>query len=177
MNYQEILNRFVYDDETEILGRISKVEKTDYRENRDIINEIVLWKMNRRPQIEEKVIDSLYELAYINNPLEAAGSELTTQIVELLLCSKGMQLPMASTVLHFYYPNVYPIIDQRACRELYGNEYPKHLTKVERLVNLYVKYIVDCYKYQQKNCPEIPYSKIDKLLYQMDKERGYKVKY
>lgn len=41
MNYQEILNRFVYDDETEILGRISKVEKTDYRENRDIINEIV----------------------------------------------------------------------------------------------------------------------------------------
>ena len=38
MDYQEILSRFIYDDETEIMDRISKVDKSDYRENKDIIN-------------------------------------------------------------------------------------------------------------------------------------------
>ncbi|MBO5337248.1 MAG: hypothetical protein J6A94_09005 [Lachnospiraceae bacterium] len=84
---------------------------------------------------------------------------------------------MASTVLHFYFPNVYPIIDQRAYRELYGTDYPKNTFKVEVLVALYLKYIADCYKYQQKNCPEIPFAKIDKVLYQLDKEKGNRVKY
>ncbi|MBE5866908.1 MAG: hypothetical protein E7292_12020 [Lachnospiraceae bacterium] len=177
MDYQEILNRFTYDDETEIMNRISKVDKTDYRENKDIINEIVLWKMNRRPQIEAKLIDALYELEFIKTPMEAAESELTERVVELLLCSKGMQLPMASTVLHFYFPEIYPIIDQRAYRELYGEGYPKYTVKVEILVNLYMKYIADCYHYRQERCPEIPFAKIDKVLYQLDKEKGFKVKY
>ena len=42
---------------------------------------------------------------------------------------------------------------------------------------MYVKYISDCYKYQQKQCPKVPFAKIDKVLYQMDKEKGFKVKY
>ena len=177
MNYQEILSRFVYDDESEILDRISKVDKADYRENRDIINEIVLWKMNRRPQVEEKLIDAIYRLKKIETPIEAANSEITKQVVEMLLLTKGMQLPMASTVLHFYFPNIYPIIDQRAYRELYGNDYPKNITKMKLLVELYLKYIVDCYQYQQEKCPEVPFAKIDKVLYQIDKEKGLKVKY
>ena len=177
MSYQEILSRFIYDDETEIMDRISKVNKSDYRENKDIINEIVLWKMNRRPQVDENVIENLYGLDILGTPLEAAESELTAQVVELLLLSKGMQLPMASTVLHFYFPSIYPIIDQRAYRELYGEEYPKYITKVETQVKMYMKYISDCYQYQQKQCPEIPFAKIDKVLYQMDKEKGFKVKY
>ena len=177
MNYQEILSRFVYDDESEILDRISKVDKADYRENRDIINEIVLWKMNRRPQVEEKLIDAIYRLKKIETPIEAANSEITKQVLEMLLLTKGMQLPMASTVLHFYFPNIYPIIDQRAYRELYGNDYPKNITKMKLFVELYLKYIVDCYHYQQERCPEIPFAKIDKVLYQIDKEKGLKVKY
>lgn len=177
MNYWDILNRFVYDDETEIMDRIAKSDKVDYRENRDIINSIVLWKMNRRPQVSESVIDAIYMLKTIETPIEAGTSELTAKVVTELLHSKGMQLPMASTVLHFYYPEVYPIIDQRAYRELYGKEYPKHILKVEKLVGIYLKYIEDCYRYQQKNCPEIPFAKIDKILYQLDKEKGFKVKY
>lgn len=177
MNYQEVLNRFVYEDETEIMDRISKVDKSNYRENKDIINEIVLWKINRRPRVEEDLIDAIYELEYIKSPKEAASSEMTKQVVTKLLCSKGLQLPMASTVLHFYFPNVFPIIDQRAYRELYGEDYPKTTVKTETLVSLYVKYIADCYDYQQKNCSDIPFAKIDKILYQLDKEKGFSVKY
>ena len=177
MNYQEVLNRFTYDDETEIINRIAKANRSDYRENKDIINQIVLWKMNRRPQVAEELIDAIYKLEVLKTPTEAADSERTAQVVEGLLRSKGMQLPMASTVLHFYFPDMYPIIDQRAYRELYGKDYPKNTIKVEVLVAMYMKYIADCYKYQQKNCPEIPFAKIDKVLYQLDKEKGNKVKY
>ena len=57
MNYQEILSHFTYDDSTDIRNRAAVAEAGDYRENRDIINEIVLWKMNRRPQVTEELIE------------------------------------------------------------------------------------------------------------------------
>ncbi len=177
MDYKEILNRFIYEDETEINERIASANNSDYRENRDIINKIVLWKMNRTPEVSDEVIDAIYSLSEIASPEEAAQSERTREVVEKLLMSKGMKLPMASTVLHFYFPNLYPIIDQRAYRELYGIEYPRSIIKVEKLVDIYVKYIIDCRNYHQKKCPQIPFSKVDKLLYQLDKEKGYKVVY
>lgn len=177
MNYQDILNRFSYDDETKIIDRISKAEKEDYRENQDIINEIVLWKLNRRPQINEKVIEAIYKLEVIKTPIEAIDSELTRDVLMLLLNSRGMKLPMASTVLHFYYPDIFPIIDQRAYRELYGKEYPNTKGKNQKLIDLYVQYIIDCNNFHQEMCPEIPFSKLDKILYQIDKEKGNHVKY
>lgn len=45
MNEQEVLDRFTYDDEAEIMSRISSVDRKDYRANKDIINEI--WKQSR----------------------------------------------------------------------------------------------------------------------------------
>lgn len=177
MNYQEVLSRFTYDDGTDIRKRILAAEADDYRENRDIINEIVLWKMNRRPQVTEDLINVIFELKEIKTPLQALENEKTTKAVEKLLQTKGMQLPMASTVLHFYYPDVFPIIDQRAYRELYNIDYPKTLTKISALTDLYIKYIKDCREYQQERCPEIAFAQIDKVLYQLDKEKGNKVIY
>ena len=48
MDYQGVLGRFTYDDGTDILNRVSSVEAGDYRENRDIINEIVLWNKQKK---------------------------------------------------------------------------------------------------------------------------------
>lgn len=112
MDYQGVLGRFTYDNGTDIRNRISAVEAGDYRENRDIINEIVLWKMNRRPQVTEELIDAIFSLKEIKTPLQVLMDEKTERVVEKLLQTKGMQLPMASTVLHFYYPEIFPIIDQ-----------------------------------------------------------------
>lgn len=130
MNYQEILSHFTYDDSTDIRNRAAVAEAGDYRENRDIINEIVLWKMNRRPQVTEELIDAIFSLKEIKTPLQALEDEKTAQVIEKLLQTKEMQLPMASTVLHFYYPEVFPIIDQRAYRELYAMDYPKTLSLI-----------------------------------------------
>lgn len=109
--------------------------------------------------------------------MQALEDEKTAQVIEKLLQTKGMQLPMASTVLHFYYPEVFPIIDQRAYRELYAMDYPKTMTKIPMLTELYRKYVKDCWEYQQEKCPEIAFSQIDKVLYQLDKEKGNKVIY
>ena len=177
MNYQEILSHFTYDDSTDIRNRAAVAEAGDYRENRDIINEIVLWKMNRRPQVTEELIDAIFLLKEIKTPLQILTDEKTAKVVEKLLQTKGMQLPMASTVLHFYYPEIFPIIDQRAYRELYAMDYPKTMTKIPMLTELYLKYIKDCWEYQQEKCPEIAFSQIDKVLYQLDKEKGNKVIY
>lgn len=177
MDYQEVLSRFAYDGGTDIMNRAANAATGDYRENRDIINEIVLWKMNRRPFVTEELIDAILALKEIKTPIQAMESEKTPKVVEKLLQTKGMQLPMASTVLHFYYPDVFPIIDQRAYRELYTVDYPKSMTQISRLTNLYLQYIEDCWKYQQEKCPEIAFSQIDKVLYQLDKEKGNKVIY
>lgn len=176
MNYQEILDRFKYEDESDIKQRIISTTNTNYRENRDIINEIILWKMNRMPHFEDELIDMIYSLGDIDTPENAVKSEKTKQVLKKLLQTKGMKLPMASTVLHFYFPHVYPIIDQRAYRELYAKEYPQYI-KQDVMIDMYMKYIEDTWKYQRDICPEIPYEKIDKILYQLDKEKGNKVVY
>lgn len=177
MNYQEILSRFTYEDETDIMERIVLVDSENYRENKDIINQIILWKMNRTPQVDDELIDMIYSLGDIKTPEMAVKSEKTKRTLEKLLKTKGMKLPMASTVMHFYFPDIYPIMDQRAYRELYKEEYPRYIGKIETMVEVYVKYIEDTYRYQQEKCSEIPFSKIDKVLYQLDKEKGYKVVY
>lgn len=82
MDYQEVLSRFTYDDGTDIRNRISAVEAGDYRENRDIINEIVLWKMNRRPQVTEELIDAIFSLKEIKTPLQVLTDEKTGRVVE-----------------------------------------------------------------------------------------------
>lgn len=176
VNYQEILERFKYEDESDIKERIASTTNTNYRENRDIINAIILWKMNRMPHFDDELIDIIYSLDDIDTPERAVKSAKVKKVLRKLLQTKGMKLPMASTVLHFYFPHVYPIIDQRAYRELYANEYPQYV-KLDVMVDMYMKYIEDTWKYQKENCPEIPYEKIDKILYQIDKEKGNKVVY
>lgn len=177
VDYRAVLKRFSYSDDTKIGERIAVCEKENYREIEDIINEIILWKLNRQPCITKDVIDSIFCLEKLETIMMAVESDLVKDALEKLLKSKGIQLPMASTILHFYYPNIFPIFDQRAYRELYGYDYSGTTKKSDKLVGLYLKYMIDCYKYQQSKCPEIPFSKIDKVLYQLDKEKGNKVRY
>lgn len=179
MNYQELLQRFQYEDETDIYQRVNEVDKEDYRGNRDIINEIVLWKLNRSVSVSDDTLESLNSLTYLKSPLDSLQDKNVKTLISKLLLSKGIKLAVASAILHFYYPDIFPIIDQRSYRELYDEEFPVYLDKCkeEKYVNLYLKYVKDCYEYQQENCPEIPFPYVDKILYQIDKEKGNKVKY
>ena len=78
-----------------------------------------------------------------------------------------------------FYPDSFPIIDQRAYRELNGEDLPDYYgaSANQRYADLYFQYILDCHVYNKSVCPNINFDDIDKVLYQLDLEMGNKVKY
>jgi thermostable 8-oxoguanine DNA glycosylase len=133
--------------------------------NQETINEIVLWKVNRYAGISDAT------LLLVNQINEAWDEELTRNVLLALLSEKGIQLPMASTILRFKNRNKYQIIDQRVYRILYGEELKINQQKTERSIliqiELYLKYLEDL----RKVCFDlnIPFDMSDRILYNVDK--------
>lgn len=180
MNYKDILNQYLYESDLQIKEKAQEIDSTDYDRNRDLINEIVLWKLNRSVKIQDKTIMEIHGLREkIHHPLEAVESKDVELVIIELLESKGIKIAMASTILHFYYPDFFPIIDQRAYRELTGEELPEYhgKDKNQKYMELYLDYIEKCYKFNTEILPEAEFEYIDKILYQLDKDRKNKVKY
>ena len=103
-----------------------------------IINEIVLWKVNRYANLSH---NSLQLLNKINKDATTLDHSLTTDVLLELLTQKGVRLAMASTILRFKNPNIYQIIDQRAFRFLTGKtlEYPER--DLNQQINFYIEYL------------------------------------
>lgn len=84
---------------------------------------------------------------------------------------------MASTFLHFFNPNVFSIFDQRAYRVIYLNDY--QASTIARInADLYMEYLEKCERYYNIRLSDsgIPFSEIDKYLYQLDIKAGNKAK-
>lgn len=180
MNYKEIMNEYLYESDREIKERARNVDASDYEQNRDLINEIVLWKLNRSVQIKDETIKKIHLLSQkVNHPLEAVNCTDVENVILELLDAKGIKIAMASTILHFYYPMIFPIIDQRAYRELTSDELPEYhgKDKNQKYMELYVDYIEKCYVFNTEILPEADFEYIDKILYQLDKDKKNKVKY
>lgn len=171
--YEKALNDYNYISGNEIFDRIS--EETEEDKQIDIINSIVLWKLNRTPFISTDTVRLIIKIKDITLENLDERVDDVKKVIIALLESKGVRIPMGSTVLHFYNPNVFPIIDQRAYRELYGKEIPERC-KNNDWVAIYIKYVKDCKAYHETKCPNIPFSRIDQVLYQLDKNSGKKVK-
>jgi thermostable 8-oxoguanine DNA glycosylase len=134
----------------------------------EIINQIILWKLNRYAHITNECIRKI-------NSIDASSIEidtdLTKEVLRALLCIKGVRLPMASTILRFRNPNLYQIIDQRVYRIINGKNFPlssaKSAKQVDEQIELYLKYLQDlksvCAKY------DIEFSNADRILYMADK--------
>lgn len=177
--YEEALKNYKYDAGENILNRIKS--SSDEKEQLDIINMIILWKINRRAIIDSKTIKELMNIKAINLDNLEENQDKLKKCFNDLIFSKGIHLAMASTILHFYNPDTFPIIDQRAYRELHSEEIPPQEMpqniKKKDAFDIYYKYIFDCKKYWKENCKELNFSDIDKVLYQLDKDRGNKVRY
>lgn len=184
-----------------IVEELVKTDKCDLNEGElalmQKINYIALWKTNR--------IIEFYNAGNIIEGLEEIKKEeqFSNKAVELMRellndKNKGIDLPMASTILHFYYPNKYPIIDRRAHRAL-GALIPSKSLKIikdknDRIsnkINIYYDYVKRCEEFLRdpkelgekecKNKDHIKLNNIDKFLYQIDKETDqpldkYKIK-
>ena len=178
MDYKEVLNRYTYAGDKEIIERIKNSSAENERENSDIINSIVLWKINRQVNVDTELFLSIKKLNISHDLFKAKEKEVESVVMGLLKTT-GIKIAMASTILKMFYPETFPIIDQRAYRELYNKELPAFYGKKanKKYVELYFKYIKDCCSYNEKVCPNIKFEDVDKVLYQLDLEKGNKVKY
>ena len=140
-----------------------KLDALDSRFDQKTINEIVLWKVNRYAQISE---DCLNLLNQIDPNAEQLDEKITKEILAQLLSTKGIRMPMASTILRFKAPNVYQIYDQRVFRYLYGFNLTSS-TIIEKQITTYIKYLKDLRKECQIN--DIQFTLSDRILYQADK--------
>ncbi len=175
---EELLKRYAYADDKEIINRIKNCTGKDERENRDIINSIVLWKINRQVDIGTELFIAIKNLNIVPSAIKTNENEIKKIICDLLQV-KGVKIAMASTILKMFYPETFPIIDQRAYRELSGEDLPDYfgVSANQKYAELYFQYILDCHTYNKNICPNIKFDDIDKVLYQLDLEKGNKVKY
>jgi hypothetical protein len=142
-------------------------QSTAFDEN--VINEIVLWKVNRYVKIENKTLNLVNNIKKDSKELDI---ENTIIVLKALLQTKGIQLPMASTILRFKNPKIYQIIDQRVYRIIYVgkklklNTYPSEKNLNEQ-IELYLRYLIDL----NKICDllQIPFDKSDRILFMADR--------
>jgi hypothetical protein len=147
------------------LGLTAKLDSYSHPFDQETINEIVLWKVNRYAEFSDETlslinqIDSKWDEALIRNVLYA------------LLSEKGVQLPMASTILRFRNKHLFQIIDQRVYRLLYGDELKinqqKTKSNILKQIDLYLLYL----KKLREACSKlnISFEISDRVLYNADK--------
>ena len=156
----EWLKKFNY--QLEMTDHLDQVQG-DFDQNR--INEIVLWKVNRFAAMCPKTLE---EINRISPETCSRDNEITRDVLQSILETKGFKLPMASTVLRFRNPYIYQIIDQRVYRFIgLGTKLP-NTTKIDAQISIYLEYLdkLDevCQAYN------LPFSKADRILYMADKE-------
>ncbi|MFP4341649.1 MAG: hypothetical protein ACLFQO_14475 [Cyclobacteriaceae bacterium] len=129
-----------------------------------IINEIVLWKVNRYAQLDE---ESLQLLNRISKEDSLMDTDLTISLLGKLLDTQGIRLPMASTILRFKNPHIYQIIDQRVYRVISQEELKLPSTIMDQ-ISLYLDFLERLREVCKTKA--IPFFESDRILYEVDKK-------
>lgn len=144
--------------------------------NRETLYEMVLWKINRFPEISEDLIDELRKLAKLKN---GEHKQARDTLAKLLAC-RGIALPMGSSILRFINPGTFQIIDDRVYRVLMPgkNKYPSK--PANKITDTYIKNSIDIYFDYLDVLIEIssekwPFHLLDRILYQLDIKLGNKI--
>lgn len=161
----EYLEKFKY--QKELTPKLDQL-KDDF--DQAIINEIVLWKVNRYALLDK---DSMQLLNRISKEDLTLDRELTIRLLEKLLGTPGIRLPMASTILRYKNPNLYQIIDQRVYRVI-NQEELKLPRRVEDQISLYLNYLNRLR--QVCDAKKILFAESDRILYVLDKELNKDIK-
>lgn len=154
----------------------NKLDLSSVEFDQNHLNEIVLWKLNRYADFSDETISQI-------NSIEPEESEINIEntkiVLKHLLKTKGVQLPMASTILRFRNPYIYQIIDQRVYRLIYENQemniktYPSE-KNIHNQINVYLEYLKDLRVVCEKL--NIPFKDSDRILYLADKRLNKKHK-
>ena len=152
----------------ELTEYLDNIKNSDF--DQALLNEIVLWKVNRYVKIADNLLNEINFLKELSNGEHRKGGILLEKILDL----KGVDLAMASTILRFRNPEVFQIIDRHAYRAIYGEKYPlNRSTNVKKKIDVYFKYLERLIELcKVKN---LEFCTIDRLLYQFDKETNGKL--
>src|SRR4030066_889160 len=164
------LNTFLafYKFQPELTKRLDNLENVSI--DQSLINEIVLWKVNRYVCLDNENMEQLKKLKL----LKAGEHKNANDILKALLGVNGVDLPMASTLLRFINPKVFQIIDRHAYRAVYSKKYPLYqATPIERKISLYFDYISDLIDLCKSK--GLAFTTIDRLLYIFDKKNNGKL--
>ncbi len=131
------------------------------------IRRIALWKLDRIVNIPDEVIEDLKKIA--EEKFLDIKNNKTQEIIEKLLLCDGVGFPMASTILKFIRPDVFPIIDVRSYRAIFGVKLYSSQYSLEK----YIKYIEEVYKI--RDLLNVDLQLIDQQLYCFDKEFNGKI--
>lgn len=168
---KEHLQNTKYDFQPKLTSKLDLIS-TDF--DQEIINQIVLWKVNRYSEIDDNTLSLVNT---IRKEDELINIEITKQVLEKLLSTKGIQLAMASTILRFKNPKIYQIIDQRVFRFITGKNLPNYFSSIDTQIYLYLEYLEKL----KKVCNEkqIDFELSDRIIYELDKEfnKDEKIKY
>ena len=157
----EFLARYEYQPKlTVALDRLG-----DVRFTHEIVNEIVLWKINRYVRVDPRTLEQLDGLRAMVNG-QHRQSDL---VLESLLAIRGIDLALASTFLRFRNPDVFQIIDRHAYRAVHGRSYSLYSSSpIQAKVKVYYDYL----DHLLELCKErnSSFSSIDRLLYEFDRQ-------
>lgn len=168
-NWKELILKYKYEDSSPIFDRLRRKGLIPLPEDYDIINMIVLWKLNRTVKVTLETIEYINSIAQITDSPERALSNTDVRdCFAELLRSPGIRLPMASTIFHFYQPKAFPIIDERAYRQIFSEKLNPNSGW-----DVYSDYIAACIEVCKSY--GIPFEQIDKVLYQLDLEKSNKL--
>ena len=162
---------YSYEYQSELTEKLDFIE-SDF--SQEIINEIVLWKINRYAKLSFETIELINQIS----SSKLIDKNLTIKILNKLLKTKGVRLPIASTILRFKNPKIYQIIDQRVYRIIYGKELHQSNSNSEKQIteniDMYLKYLYEL----RLACSriEIPFDQADRILYEADKRINNAIK-
>jgi hypothetical protein len=135
-----------------------------------LVNEIVLWKVNRYAPLSPNTLAALNGLSKVGQGKHRESKS----IIESLLREPGVDLPMASTLLRFKNPQVFQIIDRHAYRALYGEDYPLYsASRLDKKIEVYFDYLDELMALSKAK--NVEFKILDRVLYVFDKQHNGKL--
>lgn len=135
--------------------------------NLDDIRRIALWKYDRVIDVDDLFCTQLYKI--VSREDVTIEDKEVHEMIEKLISCEGVGFPLASTILKFINPRVFPIIDVRAYRALYGEK----IYSGQYNLKLYLEYTKRIYAICDKF--NIALSEVDERLYEFDKKYNGKI--
>ena len=172
IDYNNHLNVFLkdYKYQPDLTKKLDEYKNMQF--DQSIINEMVLWKVNRYVKLPDDILKSFKQLKNLKNREHRKAMQILLELLKI----HGVDLPMASTFLRFYSPDVFQIVDRHAYRAVYGKDYPLYTgTAIEKKAEIYFKYLDDLIRLCQEK--QLKFKTIDRLLYEYDKQvnKGKKI--